>query len=63
MIFVARLLQEKCREQHRNLLFAFIELTKAIDTVGVTLDNWGTAAYHGGTILVESICVLVRELG
>ena len=33
MIFVARLLQEKCREQHRNLYLAFIDLTKAFDTV------------------------------
>jgi len=33
MIFVARLLQEKCREQHRSLFFAFIDLTKAFDTV------------------------------
>ena len=33
MIFVARLLQEKCREQHRNLFIAFIDLTKAFDTV------------------------------
>jgi len=33
MIFVARLLQEKCREQHRNLFFDFIDLTKTFDTV------------------------------
>ena len=33
MMFVARLLQEKCREQHRNLYVAFIDLTKAFDTV------------------------------
>ncbi len=33
MIFVARLLQEKCREQHRNLYMAFVDLTKAFDTV------------------------------
>ena len=33
MIFVARLLQEKCREQHKNLYLAFIDLTKAFDTV------------------------------
>jgi len=33
MIFVARLLQEKCREQHRDLFIAFIDLTKAFDTV------------------------------
>ena len=33
MIFVARLLQEKCREQSRELYLAFIDLTKAFDTV------------------------------
>ena len=33
MMFVARLLQEKCREQHQSLFFAFIDLTKAFDTV------------------------------
>ena len=33
MIFVARLLQEKCREQHKDLYIAFIDLTKAFDTV------------------------------
>jgi len=37
MIFVARLLQEKCREQHQSLYFAFIDLTKAFDTVNRTL--------------------------
>ena len=33
MIFVARLLQEKCREQHKDLYLTFIDLTKAFDTV------------------------------
>ena len=33
MIFVARLHQEKCREQNRDLYFAFIDLTKAFNTV------------------------------
>ena len=33
MIFVARQLQEKCREQNRPLYAAFIDLTKAFDTV------------------------------
>jgi hypothetical protein len=33
MIFVMRQIQEKCREQHRDLYVAFIDLTKAFDTV------------------------------
>ena len=33
MIFVARQLQEKCREQHQDLYLAFVDLTKAFDTV------------------------------
>ena len=33
MIFVARQLQEKCREQHQDLYLAFVDLTKAHDTV------------------------------
>lgn len=33
MIFVARQLQEKCREQNRDLFVVFIDLTKAFDTV------------------------------
>jgi len=37
MIFVARLLQEKYREQHRSLFFAFIDLTKVFDTVNRSL--------------------------
>ena len=32
-IFVARQLQEKCREQHQDLYLAIVDLTKAIDTV------------------------------
>ena len=33
MIFVARQLHEKCREQHQDLYLAFVDLTKALDTV------------------------------
>ena len=33
LIFVARLLQEKCREQNRHLYIAFIDLAKAFDTI------------------------------
>ena len=33
MIFTARQIQEKCREQHRDLYLVFIDLTKAFDTV------------------------------
>ena len=33
MIFVAQQLQEKCHEQHQDLYLAFLDLTKAFDTV------------------------------
>ena len=33
MIFVARKLKEKCCEQHQDLYLAFVDLTKAFDTV------------------------------
>ena len=33
MIFTARQLQEKCREQRMNLCIAFIDLSKAFDTI------------------------------
>ncbi|KAL2088694.1 hypothetical protein ACEWY4_015593 [Coilia grayii] len=36
MIFTARQLQEKCREQHLPLYTAFIDLTKAFDSVNRT---------------------------
>ena len=33
MVFTARQLQEKCREQHQDLYVVFVDLTKAFDTV------------------------------
>ena len=33
MIFAARQIQEKCREQNRDLYVVFIDLTKAFDSV------------------------------
>lgn len=33
MVFTAQQLQEKCREQHQNLFMAFVDLSKALDTV------------------------------
>ena len=33
MIFSARQVQEKCREQGRDLCLAFIDITKAFDSV------------------------------
>ena len=33
MIFTARQLQEKCREQHKDLFMAFVDLYKAFETV------------------------------
>jgi len=48
MVFVARLLQEKCCEQHSSLYPAFIDLTKAFDTVNRTL-LWGILSKFGCT--------------
>ena len=33
MIFAARQIQEKCREQHQDLFLAFIDFTKTLDSV------------------------------
>ena len=33
MIFVLRQIQEKCREQSMGLYAAFVDLTKAVDTI------------------------------
>lgn len=33
VVFTARQLQEKCRKQHKDLLMAFVNLSKAFDTV------------------------------
>jgi len=34
MMFAPRQLQEKCQEQHRHIFTAFVDLTKAFDTIG-----------------------------
>ena len=46
MIFVARQLQEKCREQHQGLCLTFVDLTKAFDTVSLDL-LWSTLRKFG----------------
>ena len=46
MIFVARKLQEKCCEQHHDLYLAFVDLTKAFDTVNRDL-HWNTLHKFG----------------
>ena len=46
MTFTIRLLQEKCREQHKNLYIAFVDLTKAFDTVDREL-LWRVLARFG----------------
>ena len=46
MIFVARQLQEKCHEQNRDLYIAFIDLTKAFDTVNREL-LWNVLSKFG----------------
>ena len=33
MIFAARQLQERCQEQHRHLVTAFVDLTNGFDTI------------------------------
>ena len=33
VVFAARLIQEKCEEQHRHLCMVFIDLTEAFDSV------------------------------
>jgi len=48
MVFDARLLQEKCREQHSSLYLAFIDLTKAFDTVNKNF-LWGILSKFGRT--------------
>ena len=46
MIFVARQLQEKCREQHQDIFLAFVDLTKAFDTVNRDL-LWNILRKYG----------------
>ena len=46
MIFAARQVQEKCHEQRRDLYFAFIDLTKAFDSVNRDV-LWGCLAHIG----------------
>ena len=46
MIFVARQLQKKCCEQHQDLYMAFVDLTKAFDTVNQDL-NWNILQKFG----------------
>ncbi|XP_076030447.1 uncharacterized protein LOC143018749 [Oratosquilla oratoria] len=46
MIFASRQLQEKCIEQYRDLYTAFVDLTKAFNTVS-RAGLWGTMAKFG----------------
>ncbi|CAI9717601.1 Hypothetical predicted protein [Octopus vulgaris] len=46
MVFVSRLLLEKCREQQRDASFAFIDLTKALDTISRPL-LWNVLQRYG----------------
>ena len=46
MVFAARQIQEKCREQHKDIYFVFIDLTKAFNTV--SRDGlWKILTKHG----------------
>ena len=46
MIFVLRQIQEKCREQNMGLYAAFVDLTKAFDTISRG-GLWNILARHG----------------
>jgi len=46
MVFVARLLQEKCLEQHRPLYRAFVDLSEAFDTIDRAI-LWKTLSKFG----------------
>ena len=46
MIFVLRQIQEKCREQNMGLYAAFVDLTKAFDTIS-SGGLWNILARHG----------------
>uniref|UniRef100_A0A0B7BSP9 Reverse transcriptase domain-containing protein n=2 Tax=Arion vulgaris TaxID=1028688 RepID=A0A0B7BSP9_9EUPU len=58
MVFAARQLQEKCQEQHRDLYTAFIDLTKAFDTVSRE-GLWKIMAKYGCT---EKFIRIVQQL-
>jgi hypothetical protein len=58
MIFAARQLQEKCREQHRDLYTVFIDLTKAFDIVsrsGLWLLLWKFGCTEKFTKILKSL--------
>ena len=46
MIFVLRQIQQKCREQNMGLYAAFVDLTKAFDTVSRG-ERWNILARLG----------------
>ncbi|CAG5927188.1 unnamed protein product [Menidia menidia] len=54
MVFTARQLQEKCREQHQDLYMAFLDLSKAFDTVHRNL-LWGILLQFGCPIRFVSL--------
>ena len=57
MIFAARQLQEKCREQHQDLYTTFVDLTKAFDTVS-RAGLWKIMAKYG---CPDKFIALVRQ--
>lgn len=60
LIFTTRQIQEKCREQHQDLFMAFIDLTKAFDTINREM-LWDVLAKFGCPPKFVNILKLFHE--
>ena len=60
MVFAARQIQEKCREQNKGLYFAFFDLTKAFDTVNREA-LWKILARYGCPTKFINLVKLLHE--
>jgi len=62
LIFAARQIQEKCREQHQDLYMAFIDLTKDFDTVD-RISLWTILGKIGCPLkFVTMVCLLHDQM-